>query len=92
MAQLQNKGGNKMTNKYSVFKKEVVTKTYNFNGVIDEEEGGTDTIDADSHEKAVEIAKELESKESDNFELDQVNGTEVISTEYTAVQHPKEDK
>ena len=47
---------------------------------------------ADNHEKAIEIAKELESEEKENFELDEVRGTEVICTEYKSIQLPKEEK
>ena len=78
-------------NKYTVVKTEIVKKTYLFNGVIDEIHNRDlcDYVVADNHEKAVEIAKELESEESENFELDQVRGTEVICTEYVAIQLPK---
>ena len=51
-----------------------------------------DYVVADNHEKAIEIAKELELGESENFELDKVRGTEVICTEYRSVQLPKEGK
>ena len=81
-------------NKYSVIKTEVITKTYFFSGVIDENHNRDlcDYVVADNHEKAIEIAKELESEESENFELDKVRGTEVICTEYRSVQLPKEGK
>ena len=51
-----------MSNKYSVIKTEVITKTYFFNGVIDENHNRDlcDYVIADNHEKAIEIAKELE--------------------------------
>ena len=81
-------------NKYSVIKTEVITKTYFFNGVIDEKYNRDlcDYVVADNHEKAIEIAKELELGESENFELDKVRGTEVICTEYRSVQLPKGGK
>jgi len=83
-----------MKNKYMIVKTEVVTKTYTFNGVIDEDHNRDlcEYVIADSHEKAIEIAKELEIEEGENFELDQVRGTEVICTEYKAIQLPKEAK
>ena len=83
-----------MSNKYSVIKTEVITKTYFFNGVIDENHNKDlcNYVVADNHEKAIEIAKNLESEESENFELDEVGGTEVICTEYKSVQLPKGDK
>ena len=40
----------------------------------------------------LDIAKELEIEENENFELDQVRGTEIICTEYNAIQLPKDEK
>jgi hypothetical protein len=83
-----------MSNKYTIIKTEIIKKIYLFNGVIDENHNKDlcKYVIADNHEKAIEIAKELEIEESENFELDQVRGTEIICTEYNAIQLPKETK
>ena len=83
-----------MSNKYTIIKTEIIKKIYLFNGVIDENHNKDlcEYVIADNHEKAIEIAKELEIEENENFELDQVRGTEIICTEYNAIQLPKDEK